>query len=99
MEQSEGSKNANSFIANKKSPLQKVGEFLREARQSRNLSVEDLSSSFNSDSIYLASWFMKIESSNGIVSLFIFLKISSKIHSLKSALIKTINWYKKNNEI
>ncbi len=45
MEQSEGSKNANSFIANKKSPLQKVGEFLREARQSRNLSVEDLSSS------------------------------------------------------
>tara|TARA_Y100001968_G_scaffold78361_1_gene69656 strand:+ start:4 stop:498 length:495 start_codon:yes stop_codon:yes gene_type:complete len=45
LEQSEGSKNANSFIANKKSPLQKVGEFLREARQSRNLSVEDLSSS------------------------------------------------------
>ena len=45
MEQSEGKKSDNSHIANKKSPLQKVGEFLREARQGRNLSVEDLSSS------------------------------------------------------
>ena len=45
MEQSEGKKSDNSYIANKKSPLQKVGEFLREARQGRNLSVEDLSSS------------------------------------------------------
>ena len=45
MEQSEGIKSDNSYIANKKSPLQKVGEFLREARQGRNLTVEDLSSS------------------------------------------------------
>ena len=45
MEQSEGIKSDNSYIADKKSPLQKVGEFLREARQGRNLSVEDLSSS------------------------------------------------------
>ena len=45
MEQSEGIKSDNFSVANKKSPLQKVGEFLREARQSRNLSVEDLSSS------------------------------------------------------
>ena len=45
MEQSEGIKSDNSYIAEKKSPLQKVGEFLREARQGRNLSVEDLSSS------------------------------------------------------
>ena len=45
MEQSEGIKSDNSYIANKKSPLQKVGEFLREARLGRNLSVEDLSSS------------------------------------------------------
>ena len=45
MEQSEGKKSDNSYIANKKSPLQKVGEFLREARQGRNLSLEDLSSS------------------------------------------------------
>ena len=45
MEQSEGKKSDNSYIANKKSPLQKVGEFLREARQGRNLSIEDLSSS------------------------------------------------------
>ena len=45
MEQREGKKSDNSYIANKKSPLQKVGEFLREARQGRNLSVEDLSSS------------------------------------------------------
>ena len=45
MEQSEGKKSDNSLIANKKSPLQKVGEFLREARQGRNLSLEDLSSS------------------------------------------------------
>ncbi len=45
MEQSEGNKSDNPYIANKKSPLQKVGEFLREARQGRNLSVEDLSSS------------------------------------------------------
>ena len=45
MEQSEGKKSDNYYIANKNSPLQKVGEFLREARQSRNLSVEDLSSS------------------------------------------------------
>ncbi len=45
MEQSEGKNSDNSYIANKKSALQKVGEFLREARQSRNLSVEDLSSS------------------------------------------------------
>tara|TARA_B100000965_G_scaffold352179_1_gene327238 strand:+ start:1415 stop:1912 length:498 start_codon:yes stop_codon:yes gene_type:complete len=45
LEQSEGKKSDNSYIANKKSPLQKVGEFLKEARQGRNLSVEDLSSS------------------------------------------------------
>ena len=34
---------------------------------------EDFVSSFNKDNTYLASWFIKIESSNGIVSLFIFL--------------------------
>ncbi len=45
MEQSDGIKSDNFYIADKKSPLQKVGEFLREARQGRNLSVEDLSSS------------------------------------------------------
>ena len=45
MEHSEGKKSDDFYIANKKKPLQKVGEFLREARQGRNLSVEDLSSS------------------------------------------------------
>jgi len=45
LEQSEGIKSDNFYIADKKSPLQKVGEFLKEARQGRNLSVEDLSSS------------------------------------------------------
>ena len=45
MEQRENGKSDNSYIANKKSPLQKVGEFLREARQARSLSIEDLSSS------------------------------------------------------
>jgi len=45
LEQRESGKSDNSYIANKKSPLQKVGEFLREARQARSLSIEDLSSS------------------------------------------------------
>ena len=45
MEQIESQKSDNYNIANKRSPLQKVGEFLREARQGRNLSIEDLSSS------------------------------------------------------
>ena len=45
MEKSEGRKSDSNHVANKKSALQTVGEFLREARQSRNLSVEDLSSS------------------------------------------------------
>jgi cytoskeletal protein RodZ len=45
LEQSEGKNSDNSYIANKNSSLQKVGEFLREARQGRNLSLEDLSSS------------------------------------------------------
>ena len=45
MEQSESKKSDNSYITHKISPLQKVGEFLREARQGRNLSLEDLSSS------------------------------------------------------
>jgi len=45
LEQSEGKKSDNCYIAKTKSPLQKVGDFLREARQGRNLSVEDLSSS------------------------------------------------------
>ena len=45
MEQRENGKSDNSYIANKKSPLQKVGEFLREARHARSLSIEDLSSS------------------------------------------------------
>ena len=45
MEKSEERKSDNTHIANKKSGLQTVGEFLREARQGRNLSVEDLSSS------------------------------------------------------
>ncbi len=45
MEPSEGKNSDNSNIANKKPPLKKVGEFLREARQGRNLSIEDLASS------------------------------------------------------
>ena len=45
MEQSEGIKSDCNHVANKKSALRTVGDFLREARQSRNLSVEDLSSS------------------------------------------------------
>ena len=45
MENNEERKSDSTNIANKKSALQTVGEFLREARQSRNLSVEDLSSS------------------------------------------------------
>ena len=45
MEKREERKSGSSHIANKKSALQNVGEFLREARQGRNLSLEDLSSS------------------------------------------------------
>ena len=45
MEKNEGRKSDDYYIANKKFQLQKVGEFLREARQGRNLSLEDLSSS------------------------------------------------------
>ena len=45
MEKSEERKSGSSHVANKKSTLRTVGEFLREARQGRNLSVEDLSSS------------------------------------------------------
>ncbi len=45
MEQSVDQKCDAPYIANKKSSLQKVGEFLKEARQGRNLSVEDLSTS------------------------------------------------------
>ena len=45
MENSENRKSDRTNIANKKSPLKTVGEFLREARQGRNLSLEDLSSS------------------------------------------------------
>ena len=45
MEKREESKSGSSHVANKKSSLRTVGEFLREARQGRNLSVEDLSSS------------------------------------------------------
>ena len=45
MEKSEERKSDSSHVANKKSSLRSVGEFLREARQGRNLSVEDLSSS------------------------------------------------------
>ena len=45
MEKSEERKSGSSHVANKKSSLRTVGEFIREARQGRNLSVEDLSSS------------------------------------------------------
>ena len=45
MEKSEDRKSDSTHVANKKSALRTVGEFLREARQGRNLSVEDLSSS------------------------------------------------------
>ena len=45
MEQGEDKKSDNSYIAKNNSPLKKVGEFIREARQGRNLSIEDLSSS------------------------------------------------------
>ncbi len=45
MELSAIKKSDNSYVANDKSSLEKVGDFLREARQGRNLSVEDLSSS------------------------------------------------------
>ena len=45
MKQGEEQLSDNQYIARNKPPLQKVGEFLREARQGRNLSIEDLSSS------------------------------------------------------
>ena len=45
MEKSEERKSGSSNVANKESALRTVGEFLKEARQGRNLSVEDLSSS------------------------------------------------------
>ena len=44
MKKGEVPKSDNSYFAHDKSPLKKVGEFLREARQGRNLSIEDLSS-------------------------------------------------------
>ena len=45
MEKSEERKSDNTHIANKKSALHTVGEFLKEARQGRNISLEELSSS------------------------------------------------------
>ena len=45
MEKGEGRKSDSSLVANKKPALQTVGEFLKEARQGRNLSLDDLSSS------------------------------------------------------
>tara|TARA_B100000427_G_scaffold40848_1_gene29572 strand:+ start:221 stop:718 length:498 start_codon:yes stop_codon:yes gene_type:complete len=45
LEKNEERKSGSSHVANTKTPLQKVGDFLREARQDRNLSIEDLSSS------------------------------------------------------
>ena len=45
MKKNEERKSGSSHVANTKTPLQKVGDFLREARQDRNLSIEDLSSS------------------------------------------------------
>jgi cytoskeletal protein RodZ len=45
LEKSEERKSDRTHVANKQAPLKTVGEFLREARQGRNLSIEDLSSS------------------------------------------------------
>ena len=45
MDKSEERKSDRTHVANKQAPLKTVGEFLREARQGRNLSIEDLSSS------------------------------------------------------
>jgi len=45
LKKSEKRKSDSNYIANKNTALQAVGEFLREARQGRNLSIEDLSSS------------------------------------------------------
>tara|TARA_Y100001968_G_scaffold290812_1_gene294834 strand:- start:585 stop:1082 length:498 start_codon:yes stop_codon:yes gene_type:complete len=45
LEKSEERKSDSTHIAKDKPDLQTVGEFLREARQGRNLSVEDLSAS------------------------------------------------------
>ena len=45
MKKIEARESGSSHLANKKSSLRTVGEFLREARQGRNLSIEDLSSS------------------------------------------------------
>ena len=45
MEKSAEEKNDCTYVGNKKSALQSVGEFIKEARQGRNISVEDLSSS------------------------------------------------------
>ena len=44
MEKREERKSGSSHVANKNSALRNVGEFLKEARQGRNLSVEELSS-------------------------------------------------------
>ena len=45
MKKSAERKSDRTNVANKQAPLKTVGEFLREARQGRNLSIEDLSSS------------------------------------------------------
>ena len=55
MEKSEERKSGSSHVANKKSSLRTVGEFLREARQGRNLPIEDLSSSLRIEKKQLIS--------------------------------------------
>ena len=45
MEKRESGKSEKINLAKEKASLQKVGEFIKEARQGRNLSIEDLSSS------------------------------------------------------
>tara|TARA_Y100001968_G_scaffold223515_1_gene206179 strand:+ start:174 stop:671 length:498 start_codon:yes stop_codon:yes gene_type:complete len=98
LEKSEERKSDSSYIANKKPALKTVGEFLKEARQGRNLSVEDLSSSLRIGKEQLIA----LESGNeGALPEKVFIRamvrrISEKLNLDTSFMLEELNEKKKN---
>ena len=98
MEKGESKKSDNSHFAKNKSPLKKVGEFLREARQGRNLSVEDLSSSLRIGKEQLIALEEGIESSlpEKVFIKAMVRRIAEKLNIDTSYILEELNEKKKN---
>ena len=100
MKKSEERKSDSKYVANKKTALQTAGEFLREARKARNISVEDLCSSLRIGKEQLIALESGDESAlpEKVFIRAMVRRIAEKLNLDTSFILEELNEKKKNNQ-